>query len=63
MNVNNRTLWSSLWNDDPGANKNQHVDIMYSNKVPPTLSQLMAHIIKYSDSQGPKGRFSATYDI
>ena len=45
MNGNNRTVWSSLWNNSTGASKNPLVDVMYSNnKVPPTLSQVMAHI-------------------
>lgn len=54
MNINNRTLWSRLWNDNPGANRNQHVDVMYSKKTPPTLFQVMADIMKYSGSQGPR---------
>ena len=63
MNVNNRTVWSILWNDNTGANKSQLVDVMCSNhKVPPALSQVTAHIIQYSDSQGPKGAFNAAYE-
>lgn len=64
MNVNNRTVWSILWHDNTGANKSQRVDVMYSNnRVPPTLSQVMTRIIKYSDSQGPKRRFNASYEV
>lgn len=59
MDINKGTLWSNLWDENPGANKNQRVEVMYSKKVPLTLFQVMAHIIKYSNSQGPKGRFGA----
>ena len=33
-----------------------------NHKVPPALSQVTAHIIQYSDSQGPKGAFNAAYE-
>lgn len=62
MNINSRTLWSNLWNDSPGANKNQHVEVIYSKDVAPTPFQVTAHIIKYKDSQGPKGRLMLRSD-
>lgn len=59
MDISKRTLWCSLWNDSLGANKNQHVELIYSKKVPSPLFQVMAHIVKFSNSQGLKGRFDS----
>lgn len=56
MNINSRTLWSSLWSDNPDANKNHLVEVICSKKVAPSSFQVMAHIIKYKDSQDPKGK-------
>lgn len=42
MNINNGTLWSSRWNDNSSADKNQHVEVMYSQNVAPTPFQGMA---------------------
>lgn len=57
ININNRTLWSNLWNDNPDANKNKHVEVIEESTSHPFT--VMAHVIKHSDHQGWKGRLDA----
>lgn len=59
MEISNRTLWCSLWNDNPGANKNQHVELIDPKEVPPLLFQVMARIVKFSNSYGLEGGFDS----
>lgn len=62
MNINSRTLWSYLWNDEPGANKKQHVEVIHWKDAAPSPCQVTAHIITYTGSRGPKGRLMLRSD-
>lgn len=64
MSGNNRTVWPSLWNENHGANENQHVEVIYSYESTFHLFESPGNITtENTGGQGPKGRFDAACKI